>query len=684
MSTTSEQAPAITRVMVATDRSRTATRAVRWGATLADSTEAELLLINVLPPTAVEADVELAHQQLQEFAQELAGDRGRSHVVLSDDPAQALIDVAESDHADVLVVGNVGMAGRKQFLLGNIPNRISHNARCTVVIVNTRVDEDDGAPQPNGRRPQEEADVEEALFGRAWHIGRIVAGAGLREMLDKTRAPDGASMRAAAVRFRETLDKLGPTFAKLGQILSTRPDLLPPEFVDELSNLQERVTPLTESEVVAVMEKELGVPWEDVFESIDPVPLAAGTIAQVHRATLESGDRVVVKVQRPTAEADILQDLGLLEMFATKAADRPALRKIFDVPVMIQHLSESLRRELDFRGEAEHIDRMREVLAPFPQLDVPQVYHELSTSRFLVMQEIPGVSIYEAPHSRARSEAARQLFESYCHQVMVEGFFHADPHPGNMKWWNDTIYFLDLGMVGELDSQLRQLVLLMLLAFAQKDASFLSQIVLTIASPEGAGGVSDPVGFQEALSQLIERYRDLPLREIRFGPMLEEVTKIAASYELRLPAALMLTGKALAQVQMAAATLDPELDPFSVAEAFFLRSGLRRVFQRFDAQSVFYEGQKLRFQLTRIIEVMEGIVGIRPGSHLQVDFRGTDRLEDTISRASKRLSVSLAVSSTILGAAMVLRAGLQRAGEPDASRDGLASFAGKLFASRKR
>ena len=649
-------------VMVATDRSRTATRAVRWGAELAASTEAVLLLVNVLPATALEADIELAKEQLQEFARELAGSRGRSCVVVNDDPAQALIDAAEDERVDVLVVGNVGMAGRKQFLLGNIPNRISHQARCTVVIVNTaRADADGAGPHPNGKRPGGvEPDVDAALFGRAWRIGRIVAGAGLRELLDRTHPGDHDSMQTAAERFRETLDALGPTFAKLGQILSTRPDLLPAEFVEELSHLQERVTPLTEAEVVSVMERELGVPWEDVFESIDPEPLAAGTIAQVHRATLETGDRVVVKVQRPNAEADILQDLGLLEMFAQKAANRPALRQIFDVPAMINHLSESLRRELDFRGEAAHMERMREVLAPFSRLDVPEVYEELSTSRFLVMQEIPGTSIYDAPQGEARKEAARQLFESYCHQVMVEGFFHADPHPGNMKWWNDTIYFLDLGMVGELDAQLRQMVLLLILAFSQKDASFLSQIVLLLSSPGGVSVVSDPVGFREALEHLIERYRDLPLRDIRFGPMLEEITKIAASYDLRLPAALMLTGKAFAQVQMATAALDPEIDPFSVAEAFFMRSALRRVVKGIDMQKAFYEAQKVRFQLSRLLEAAEGIAGIRPGSHLQVDFRGTNRLEDTINRASKRLSLALGVSSAILGTAMIVRGSLQR------------------------
>src|SRR5439155_18070383 len=154
--------------------------------------------------------------------------------------------------------------------------------------------------------------------------------------------------------FRQALEALGPTFAKLGQILSTRPDLLPPVYVEELASLQDNVPPMSQERVVKVMEEELGVPWEDVFESIDAVPMAAGTIAQVHRATLADGERVVVKVQRPTAEQDIMQDLGLLEMFAQKTADRPAFRQLVDMGAILEHLSQSLKRELDFRTEAEN------------------------------------------------------------------------------------------------------------------------------------------------------------------------------------------------------------------------------------------------------------------------------------------------------------------------------------------
>jgi ubiquinone biosynthesis protein len=543
------------------------------------------------------------------------------------------------------------MGGRKQFLLSNIPNQISHNARCTVVIVNSAM-LDEAASHRAATNGNGAAPTEGRLLARAWHIGRVMARAGARDFLTRSRATDGEANRAVAERFRAALDELGPTFAKLGQILSTRPDLLPPAFIDELASLQERVTPLTEAEVVAAMERELRVPWEDVFGSIDPRPLAAGTIAQVHKATLESGERVVVKVQRPTAEEDILQDLGLLELFASKAANRPAFRRVVDIPAMVDHLSSSLRRELDFRREAANIKRMAEVLEPFSRLDVPKVYEEYSTARLLVMEEVQGRPVRDAPQGEARKEAARQLLEAYYYQVMSAGFFHADPHPGNMKWWNDKIYFLDLGMVGEVEAVVRELVLLILLAFSQGDASFLSQVVLMLSAQEGGTPPTDQEAFQADLAGLIERYRNLSLQQIQLGPMLQEVSEISVRHTVRVPAALTLMGKAFAQMQLVAADLDPTLDPFSVAESFVLRNSMRQVRENIDPKKLFYDVQKARLRMTRLLEAVEGVVGARAGSSLNVQLRGTDRLDMAIAQGSRRLSLALGMTGALIGTVM--------------------------------
>jgi predicted unusual protein kinase regulating ubiquinone biosynthesis (AarF/ABC1/UbiB family) len=263
------------------------------------------------------------------------------------------------------------------------------------------------------------------------------------------------------------------------------------------------------------------------------------------------------------------------------------------------------------------------------------------------MQEVQGVPVSQAPPSPARTEAARQLLEAYYHQVMVAGFFHADPHPGNMKWWNDKIYFLDLGMVGEVDAVERELILLLLLAFAQKDARFLAQVVLTLAERAGRSEVMDITAFQEDLEGLIARYRDLSLRELRLGPLLQEVTSIAARHNVRVPATLTLTGKAFAQMQDVAAQLDPTLDPFAVAEAFVLRSTMRQLAQGMDPQKMFYEAQKARVRLVRVLEGLEGLMGARPGVTPQVDVRGTERLEEAIARAGRQLSLGLGLSGTL-------------------------------------
>jgi len=266
-------------------------------------------------------------------------------------------------------------------------------------------------------------------------------------------------------------------------MLSTRPDLLPPEFIEELAQLQDRVAPLTEEQVVRVMEQDLNVPWEDVFETIDRQPLAAGTIAQVHRASLASGDKVVVKIQRPEAKDLIAQDLALLKIFAEKAGARPGVRRFMDVPAVFEHLSASLHRELDFRLEASNAERLRGALADFPRLAVPRIYTDFSTSRLLVMQDVGGVPASQIPVGRFRKEIATQLLESFCKQILIDGFFHADPHPGNLMWQpaEERLYFLDLGLVGEVSADMRELMILLLMAFWQRDAGFLTEVILMLS-----------------------------------------------------------------------------------------------------------------------------------------------------------------------------------------------------------
>jgi len=654
----------VTRVMVGTDRSETAERAVQWAAALAERYEAELHVVQVvvpLNPTDTEhgaAEVTRARaaaDELQVYATQLAGERGRAHVVIDDDPALAIVHATEEHAIDVLVVGNAGMAGRKEFLLGNVPNRISHNARCTVIIVNTT---SDGQVTTAARAPASIrtgaplTETQPHLISRGTKIAAVFAKHGLKELFGRPDDEGAVGRRRQAKRLRSSLEELGPTFSKLGQILSTRPDLVPPEFIEELATLQDNVPPLTEEQVVRVMEQELGVPWEDVFETIEEKPLAAGTIAQVHRATLADHAKTVIKVQRPEAREQIEQDLALLEVFAEKVSDRPGLRQVVDMQAVFEHLSESLHRELDFRQEAENIARMREVIAGFSRLRVPTVYAEYSTSRLLVMQDIGGGPAASAPEGPARKEAARQLLESFYKQILVDGFFHADPHPGNMMWQpqEDALYFLDLGMVGEVGPDLREHLMLLLMAFWQQDAGFLTDVTLMLTGAINKADL-DVEAFQEEIGALMAKNRGASLKDIQLGPVLQEMTEIALRHDVALPASLTLTAKALAQMQLAAATLDPDVDPFEVAGKFLMRSVVRDVGSKLNPTTLFYQSQRLKVRFQKVVEAIERLIGARPGQKLEVNFRAAS-LETTIRRAGRRLALSLTAGAAILGTAL--------------------------------
>jgi ubiquinone biosynthesis protein len=649
------------RVMVATDRSETADRAVGWAATLADRYGAELYVVQVVVPSnpaatqygAAEAtQAGAAADELQRYVIGLAGERGRSRVMVDDDPAMAIVRAAEEEAADVLVVGNAGMAGRKEFLLGNVPNRISHNARCTVIIVNTiSPDGDVQVIRPRTAiRAGEFPQTEPRLAARGTRIAAVMAKHGVKALFGRPGEDGATGRRAQARHLRSALEELGPTFAKLGQVLSTRPDLLPPEFIDELATLQDNVPPLTEEEVVRVMEQELGVPWEDVLDTIDPAPLAAGTIAQVHRATLTDGGRVVVKVQRPTAREEIEQDLALLELFAEKVADRPGLKQVIDMGAVFEHLSASLHRELDFRQEASNIERMDRVLKSYSRLEVPDVFGGLSTSRLLVMEEIEGIPISKAPQGSERKEAARQLLESYYKQILVDGFFHADPHPGNLMWWKDRIYFLDFGMVGEVGADMREQLMLLLMAFWQEDVGFLTDVTLMLAGAIDRSDL-DVAKFQQEIGELMAKYRTSSLADIQLGPILQEMTEVSIRHDVPLPASLALTGKALAQMQLATAELDPELDPFDVAGKFLMRQVMTGMGAKLDPKALFYRSQRLKVRFLRMVEAIERLIGARPGQKLEVNFRAAT-LEDTIRRAGRRLAIGLTAGAAVLASGL--------------------------------
>jgi ubiquinone biosynthesis protein len=269
-----------------------------------------------------------------------------------------------------------------------------------------------------------------------------------------------------------------------------------------------------------------------------------------------------------------------------------------------------------------------------------------------VMHDVGGGPLDTAPEGEPRQEAARQLLESFYKQIMVDGFFHADPHPGNLMWQpqEERLYFLDLGMVGEVGAEMREHLMLLLMAFSQEDVGFLTDVTLMLANAIERSDL-DLDRFQSEIGALMARYRTSSLKDIQLGPILQEMTEISLRFGVPLPASLALTGKALAQMQLATAQLDPDLDPFEVAGKFLMRSLLRGMGARIDPKAVFYQSQKFRVRAMRVIEAIERMIGARPGQKLEINFRAAP-LEATVRRAGRQLALGLTAGAAILASGL--------------------------------
>lgn len=359
---------------------------------------------------------------------------------------------------------------------------------------------------------------------------------------------------------REALERLGVVFMKLGQVLSTRRDILPPAYIAELERLQDRVRPESAEVVRPVLEAELGQPVEALFAAFEWSPLAAATIAQVHSAKLEDGRRVVVKIQRPGLEARITEDLAVLAYLAS-ALDTlvPALRP-FDAPAMVREFHTSLLRELDFRREARNVRRFRHALAGVPGLWIPDVIPERSAARVIAFEHSTGrrLAEYVAEHPEQRSALARRLAQLLLRQVFEEGLFHADPHPGNFFVLEDgTICLHDFGMIGELDERMRETLTELLTATVRGDTRGVANAYfeLGLVGPE-----VDRSLVEDEIAGLLRELREQPLAEVSVGHALESLLRLGTRHRIRNPGVVLLLSRAFITMEAVMRGLDPQLD----------------------------------------------------------------------------------------------------------------------------
>jgi len=361
-------------------------------------------------------------------------------------------------------------------------------------------------------------------------------------------------------RMRETLEKLGPTFVKLGQLLSLRPDLIPHEYCEEFKKLQDHVEPLSYPVVKGVVEAELKKPLTKLFKTFSHEPLAAASVSQVHRATLMDGTEVVVKVQRPGIPDMMLRDVEIMEYLATKIDKHVDL----DVSEIVREFKEYTARELDFAFEQRNVKRFHDFFAGKQEIIIPSAYEQLSTAKVLTLTYIDGIALSDkhqlVKHGHDLPALARIGLRAVLDQVFVLGCFHADPHPGNLfavhRDGKQALAFIDFGIVGFIDQERQQRFLEILQAFSDNDAKTVTRLMLKIC-PSGRN--IDKAAIEEKVSFLLQDWRGTSLKEERMSIFLYRLIQVFRHQEFRVPADVVMVAKAFLTIEGAGSWLDPEL-----------------------------------------------------------------------------------------------------------------------------
>jgi len=390
--------------------------------------------------------------------------------------------------------------------------------------------------------------------------GDIVRSAGMDAVIDGDVVEGDPE---AANRLAEELEAMGPTFIKLGQLLSSRVDLLSPAYIEALSRLQDGVAPFSFEQVEEIIGEELGVRLSKVFPTFDPEPVAAASLGQVHRATLRDGRQVVVKVQRPGIRAQVREDMEVLGGLADFVDSHTETGRKYAIADLLEEFRTSLIDELDYRREAAHLETLRTVLADYENIVVPAPHPGLTTSRVLTMDFVPGQKITElGPLRRMELDAAPladELFAAYLTQVLDAGVFHADPHPGNVLLTPEgKLALLDMGMVARLEPATRERLVKLLLALADARPEEVTRAAVTL-------GVKlpdfDRVALERAVAEVVSRASNATVAELDAGEMVLQLTRKSAEAGLRLDPRLVMLGKTLLNLGQVARTLDPDFEP---------------------------------------------------------------------------------------------------------------------------
>ncbi|MDA8239306.1 MAG: AarF/ABC1/UbiB kinase family protein [Nitrospiraceae bacterium] len=461
-----------------------------------------------------------------------------------------------------------------------------------------------------------------------------------------------------AEHIRMALEDMGTTFIKMGQILSTRPDLMPPDYIEQFSKLQDSVPPFPYDQAAEVIGREFGAPPEEIFKSFSREPLASASIGQVHAAVLRDDTPVVVKVQRPGVEELVEEDLDIISHAARYAALRSEFGSRYDIEGWVDEFAFTLRSELDYTREGRNAERIRGNFADDKRIYVPRIYWELTSKRVLTMEKVSGIKITDFESIDKAGYNRRRIAENAAHVALTmtydHGFFHADPHPGNFFVLpHEVIGLIDYGMVGRLDDALRQAILRLFLALTHQDANRLAEEFMALGF---ARGPLRRHSLKRDLDHFIQQFYDKPLKDVVSSKGYNELFAIAYRHRLQLPSDLIMLFKVIAMSEGLGAQLDPEFRLLEFAGPYFERFWLK--------------GHSLGAQTKRIVEGTRELTALgldlpayvrrMMGRIERGEMTSVTRLEGweetlrEVRRATNRISASILTASLVIGLGLLM------------------------------
>ncbi len=475
---------------------------------------------------------------------------------------------------------------------------------------------------------------------------------------DTSEGPIEPEVKERAQAFAKSLKELGPTYVKFGQLLSTRPDIVPREYIDELEQLQDSVEPFSFADVEKTIEEELGVRISKAFQSFDSTPLAAASLGQVHSAVLRDGREVVVKVQRPNVRDQVKHDLEVFGDIAQTLEEHSDVGRKMNLVATLDQVRLTLTNELNYLQEARNTDLLRQNLAQFPEIYIPSVIHDLSSSRVLTTELVKGRKVSKLTPlmiiDRDYAELAAVLTKAYLKQICVDGFWHSDPHPGNVFVREDQLVLIDFGMVSRITQEMQDEIIKLLLAISSNNGVEVAESCVRLSEIEERFDITK---FHREISALVANFHDVDPRSVNTGQVLFHIIAMANSNELRVPAEMAMLAKTLLNLDAITKKLDPNYDPQRVIREYAQEMMTQKLRQKFDPQNFYPALLDLNQLVLDLPHRSREILDLTAGGKLTFGVKLTqaEELLGGIHKVANRITVGLVIAALLVASSLMMR-----------------------------